>query len=278
MKKKKQPNKIKGPPTYVRNIGVMKLLVSDTGFKQHLIEIRKQLEIPEQGFIRSANKDYQEWYKNKFEGKSDQILSQKNFTQQEIHIKHSLRLSQIDRKQATEQLGCLYNQVPINYLSNEVRYILKKFNLPIHYADYIRKYILLNIVEAPSHNYVIIVDHLKNFNPPIREVRFAVYAKLTKDEKKELMREVEKFGELLPAYKPLKNIDRDLEIEESYNNREREDVVEMETYFVTSKEIAEDILGSKRKGKQVHDSVRHLKKLRNNRFNRSELSGPQNSE
>lgn len=258
-------------PVYLRNLGTMKLLVSDTDFKRSVAEIRRTLKMPEKGFIMGS-KEHQEWQKSILIGKSDRILNDGKTIWQEKHNRELLKSNEISRSQADKHFDLLYKKTPINFLNNEVAYITNKFYLPINFSDFIRKYILFNKTDAPTHNYVITLGHVRNFSQPIREVRCVVYTKLKKDEKKELMREIERFGDLLPTYKPLKNINRDLEIEELHQNKIRKDPVEMKDYTITNNEIAENILGDKTKGKKAFDSVRSLAKARKIRFHRSEKS------
>ena len=76
----------------------------------------------------------------------------------------------------------------------------------------------------------------------------------------------------LPRYRPLKNIDRDIKIEDMLAHRERES--HDKSYEITAEEIAETVLGSRKKVKHVYESGRRIRAVRNHRFHLSEESGP----
>ena len=60
-------------------------------------------------------------------------------------------------------------------------------------------------------------------------------------------------------YKPLKDVDRNLKIEDWFNNRERKSLVDGEKFKMSTGEIAKDTLGSWNKSKKVYEIIKDLK-------------------
>jgi len=263
--KKKLTRKARLSLAHKSNLDNMKLLVSDKEFQTILSEIRNRLEIPANGFLKEGS-ELKEWY-NKFIEETDSILDSKDFVRQETRIRKKFKSGEISRRIANKQVNLLYEKTPLNFLWQRVEFILAKFKLPLHYREYVKKYIIRGIISAPSHNYT------RGPYPPYKKlseeryIPITIYTRMTKEEINELKGYIDQVSKgLLSHYRLLKNIDRDLEIEEWYENKERMDEVEGTTYKTDDAEIAENLLGSSKKVKNIYDIRRDLKRLRNRRF------------
>lgn len=253
------------PSSYKSNLDNMKLLVSDKEFQTMVGEIRNRLQIPLAGFSKNIS-EFKDWY-NKFIRNTDEILGSKNFIRQEMRIRKKFKLGEISRSMANKQMNLLYEKTPLNFLWQRTEFIIRKFNLPIHYEEHIKKYIIQGIISAPFRNYVH--GPYPPYKKPLEEkyIPIKIYTRLTREEIKELKTYIDQVSRgLLSRYRPLKNIDRDLKIEEWYKNKERMDEVEIATYKINNAEIAENLLGNRKKGKSVYDIQRDLKKIRRKRF------------
>lgn len=258
------------PLSYKSNLDNMKLLVSDKEFQDMVNEIRRHLEIPNDGFFKN-DPGFREWYAN-FIKKSGEILDCQKFRRQEIRIRKKFKLGEINRSVANKQMNLLYEKTPLNFLWQRTEFIVHKFNLPIHYGEHIKEYILRGIISAPLRNYTHgpYPPHKKPSEE--RYIPIKIYTRLTKEEIKELKNYIDLASEgLLSYYRPLKNIDRDLKIEKWYENKERMDEVDKVVYRSSNAEIAENLLKNHKKGKSVYDIQRDLKKLREKRFKFREI-------
>ncbi len=253
--------------TLKKNKDNIKLLTTDKEFRVLICKIREDLNIPSIGF--DNDEDIRKW-SDELTQKSDKILLDKDFREKEIKLKEDNYEQKISYTESKSRVNQLYDQVPIFYLKNRIDFIIDKFNLPLNYEGFLRSYIILNkISNVPGQNFTI------GEYPPfvkLREAKFIpvkIFSRLTNDEIESLKEEVTKFSKQLPKYSPLKNIDRDLEIEDWMVNRERFDSVEYKPYIMTTAEIAGELLGSPRKGKMAHDIVKDLKNTRKRRFKSS---------
>ena len=173
---------------------------------------------------------------------------------------------------ANKQLGLLSEKAPLQYLRNRAAFIVFKFKLPVHFSEYIERYIVRGTVDAPQHNYI----GGFNFNGLKREryLDIKVYTRLAKDEIKELQAYINWLGHGLPKYNPIKDVDLKLKIEDWYKNKNKEEADYYTRHKTGNAEIAERFLGSPKKGKRVGDFVRSIKKTRKKMFGNSENTGP----
>ncbi|MDP2586304.1 MAG: hypothetical protein Q8P32_00825 [Candidatus Komeilibacteria bacterium] len=257
--------------SYKKNMDNMKLLASFSEFQTLVGEARKFLDIPEEGLLNG--KDSEKWHKG-FVKKSDFIIESKSFNERCKKISEKLKSGEITRNIANEQLKLLHQQIPINYLTNMVKFIVDKFYLPLNYQDSIRRYILLNKIEAPYNNFIVgPYINIKKMSD-VRFVPITIYAKLTREEIKDLQKEIDLVGENLPVFNPLKDIDKKLAFEEWLKEENRQRSSYDEEYVLTVAEIAEDKLGSTKKVKSIYDAIKGLKDLRKKRFKQSGKTEP----
>lgn len=253
--------------TASKNRDNIKLLISDAGFSELVYKTRKDLDIPNIGF--DNNEDIKQW-SNQLAEKSDKILSSKNFIKKEIKFKKQIREQGISYTESKKKLARLYDQIPINYLKNRIDFIIDKFNLPLNYNSFLRSYIITNDIKlVPAQNFAI------GEYPPyvkIKEAKFVpvkIFSRLTNDEAELLKEEIARFSKQLPKYNTLKNIDRDLEIENWMTNRTRYDYAMEENYNLSSADIAENLLNDAKYAKKALDIANELKRTRKKRFKSS---------
>lgn len=198
--------------------------------------------------------------------KSDEMMNSSSFIEQEKRIKDLTKRKEIGLAMVEKQMALHYHKVPINYLTNTSQFLTDKFNLPEHFADSIRAYIISNRVEVPTDNFVIGFSNPKSLNQ-MRHLEIRVYAELTDNDLKEIKRRIKNWiGKPLPRFQALKNIDKKLEIEQWFENKIKQDLATGESYITHAKEIAQNLLGSEKKHKQVYETVRQMKSLRKRRF------------
>jgi hypothetical protein len=242
--------------SHKKNLDNMKLLVSHDKFQEIVKEARNYLNIPENGL--SNNKEIREWYQKKLYKRSDKIIQSKKIKEKEKNITKRVKLGKISRKAGTEELNLIYNKVPINYLNSIVNLITDKFKLPLNYEKSVQEYILFNRINAPYNNYKIgpYTDVRKMTNA--KYVPVTIYTQLTKKEMEDLTKTIKFFNKNLTKHRPLKDIDKKLDIEKALKKGNRHRVTMEEEYDVTAAEIAEEYLGDAKKGKRVHDIKREV--------------------
>jgi len=257
--------------SYKKNLDNMKLLASFDEFQILVHDARKFLSIPTEGLLndQESEKWHMEFYK-----KSDAILESKNFQEQLKEISDKLKSEEINRDIANKRSRLLFQKIPINYLTDRVDFIIDKFYLPLNYKNSVRQYILLNKLNAPYNNFSVgpYIDVKK-----ISEARFVpitIYARLTKEEIKDLKKEIDLVGKNLSEFKPLQNIDKKLEIEDWLKKENRQRSSYDEEYTLTVKEMAEDKFGSTKKAKKIYEAKRALQNLRKKRFKQSGKTEP----
>lgn len=251
--------------SYQKNLDNLQLLFSYPEFQKDVLSARAFLEIPPGGLQENAEK-IREWYDRMIK-KSDKMMNSSSFMEQERKINDPVKRKEIGLTMMEKQTALHYHRIPVNYLTNTSRFLTEKFHLPEHYADSIRAYIISNRVEVPTDNFMIGFSHPKSLNQ-MGHLEIKVYAELTDDDLKEIKHRVKHWiGKRLPRFQALAGIDKKLEVEEWLADRTRQDTtVTGETFRMTAKEIAQDVLGDKKKHKQVYEIPRQLKELRERRF------------
>jgi len=245
-----------------KNLDLMKLLVSDSEFQSIVKETRDYLHIPSDGF----NKEAITQWTHEMDQKSDAMLDSKNFLAQEEKIRSKLQSKEIGMRIASEQSKLLYHKIPWNYLNNTAKFVVDKFHLPIHFVDSVKLYIIRGTITAPCNNFGGGEYPPWTLLSKVRYFPIKFYAKLTDAEFEDLKKYIKCLSEKLPKFKPLKNIDRRLTIEEWYHDRVKLDAVEQKEYTQSLSEIAENLLENKKLAKKIYDVVRELRELRERRF------------
>lgn len=251
-----------------KNRDNIKLLTSYPVFQAEVKLARAHLGIPEGGF---ADDDTSRAWQEAADKRMDEIMDSKEFNDQLRAIDGKRRSGEIGHRTAETQSALLHLKLPFNYLTHVSKFLTEKFDVPQNYSGFIRHYILFNNSwPIPGSNFEVAFYAPELDSKKKRYVTVNIYARLDDDELRELKHQVEYWGARLPKFQALKNIDKKLTIEEWFTNRQRHDAVEDRPYRITPGEIALDLLGSKRKGKQVYDAVRTLKTLRQRRFGKQQ--------
>lgn len=242
-----------------RNMDNIMLLVSHKPFQDIVEETRTYLDIPENGI--QAGSDLEVWY-DKHHQKSNNKLADADFLTEVDVIRKQRKESQdieLDLKKH-------YDQVPINFFKNRIDFIIEVFNLPDHYADHIRMYILTNEVTAPAQNFVTSA-YISPHASGERYVNVKVYTRLSNNDLKQLGTWINNaVGTQLPEFQKLKDIDTRIKMEQWYKDRRKCDTLEESYYEMSAAEIAENITGNASDKNRVRDSIRKLEELRKSRF------------
>jgi len=246
-----------------KNLDLIKLLISDSEFQSIVKETRDYLNIPtDDGF----NNDAITQWTREMDQRSDAMLESKEFLAQEEKISSKLQSKEIGMRIAREQSKLLYHKIHWNYLNNTAKFVVDKFQLPVHFVDSIKSYIIRGTITAPCNNFSGGEYPPWTLLSKVRYFPIKIYTKLTDAEFEDLKKYIKCLSEKLPKFKPLKNIDRRLTIEKWYHDRVKFDVVEEKEYTQPLSEIAENLLGNKGSAKEIYDIVRELKELRERRF------------
>jgi len=246
-----------------KNLDNVKLLISHLKVKEIVTETRKYVGIPEGGL---KNDQIEQWHKRD-DLRSDEIMNSPEFIRQELGIRKKFQEKKLTRSKTQELMKELYNQIPINFLNDQIWRIIRQFNVPDNYERHIYDYILYGTVSAPTANYSI-----GPFKPweklrDVRRVPITVYAKLTDNDLRDLKLQVNKYfgGKRLTFIQDTKDIDRDLDIEKSLDEKEY-DYATGKEYKLSSGDVAERFFKSRKRKGDVLKVKERLRKLRKTRF------------
>lgn len=247
----------------------MKLLISYQPFQDEIKKARAWLNIPEGGFGRSDEEAHKTWFRNMLR-KSDEVMDI-NFSKQVREIHGKVTRNEISEEMGKKQSALLHIKVPVNYLRHISKFIVEKFNLPENYEDFVRSYIMNNEGFTPIYNFVIGPFPEAATYRDLRHIPITVYAALSDDDLVALKQEINNWIKLcskksFPRLQALVNIDTKLTIEKWYSNKTKQDIITNKDYKMTASEIAENVLGDRNKAGKVYDTLRTVKKLRENRF------------
>lgn len=268
MKDKGKQSKVKHPKSRGANLSHMKLLVSDPEFQDIVADVRGVLKIPDGGF--SDDTEVEPFYARLYT-LSDEVMDDEAYRSRGRAIRATYEAGGIVREEYCARINRHEEEVPLNYKTMRIRFIVEKFHLPDNFHDSIGSYIVRGIVLAPYHNFTIGSqkavrgDHIfKGF----RGVSVTFYTAPTNEDFREAKKMVDVLVQCreLPSYRPMKNIDRDLNMERWYANKVRFDSVENKTYETKTSEIAEELLGDPTKPATVRGVVRDLNKTREKLF------------
>lgn len=256
MKKRIKPNK---------NADNINLLIGYDKFQKAVKEIRKDLQIPEGGFVN--DEDIKKWTENAY-AKSDEILESKELKDQRFIINKKLQSKEINKKEADKEWKEILNAIPWNYFTDAVEDLITIFHLPEHYNHFLRRYIISNAVIYPMDSFTITPSKDK------KTVQVNVHMRLTDEDLREIKKNVNQyFGKDLPHAQKISDMSTKLEIENLHKNGTEEDVVTGEQYSLTSEDIAERVYGDPTKKDLVYETARGLKRLRKSRFSNRKTIG-----
>lgn len=230
--------------------------------------IRNYLEIPLNGFATSE--EGSAWH-NQQAIRSDEIMDSSEFRKKEAAVTILLKKNKITRQEANKRLKEIYAVLPFNFLTRSVKELVEEFNLPESYQEALRYYIYRNeFFFVPAASYTVGSWDTGDSIAEARYVPLRVYAKLTDKDLKGIKEEVNKFfGEKLPFIQNIKAVEERLEAERLKKEGWEYDEISGKSYKLSDEEIAERVLGNRKKKSKVYESVRGLKTLRKRRFGKA---------
>ena len=133
--------KLTSSNSYKRNLDTMKLLEGREDFQRIVLLARSRLHVPDGG-LSDKPKEVSEAWGKAYEKEVFDIFDSPALAKQEIAIKEKIINKERSRRMGTKLLNLLYDKVPSNYLSNCADFIIDKFNLPLHFKECIKVYIV----------------------------------------------------------------------------------------------------------------------------------------
>lgn len=255
-------------PARKRNRDLMKLLVTSPSFQTIVKDTRKFLKLPENGLGPNNDKLAEKWT-NEMDKISGEIMDKKSFRYQRSKIYEKVEKGEISEAMAKKQIKLLYNKITWNYLSNSIGFIIENFHLPYHFRNSIRTYIISGEFTFPPSNYTVgPCPADTEFKSGMPYFPITIYAKMTDKEYKQLKKDIDtnRLARKLPKYSEIKDIDKQIEIDEWNRHKERYDALEMKNYKMTAKEISENVLNDPNRRQKIYDNARGLERLRKKRF------------
>jgi hypothetical protein len=253
-------------PGRKKNLDNLKLLASYPIFREEIKAVRQRLGIPNGGFGLENPKSVHRWQIDIAQTSEDTMRSQ-SFREQIRAIGKKLADHEISENMAAKQSALLHASIPLNNLGYTARFLVQKFNIPANYEESMRDYIIYGAFLNLPGGFEI--DYSPSTIISIKETPYIpikIYSELTDDDLRELKKTVKMHGKHLPKFQSLSNLDSKLTMEAWFEDRLLEDIAVGKSYKMTAGEIAENLLGDKRRGKKVYETVRQLKSLRKRRF------------
>jgi len=109
------------PKSYLTNLANMKLLTSDSDFLEIVAEIRKVLNIPEDGL--QTGEELKEWYQKHVED-SDRMFDDKDHTSRGRAIHDAYKVKEIDYEEFCLRINKHHEEIPLNYIGARVRFLI----------------------------------------------------------------------------------------------------------------------------------------------------------
>ncbi len=233
-----------------RNHNYFSMLIGHEPFEKSVRAIRRELDIPEKGL--KGEKQIREWtYQT--DKKQDEYYASLEYKK----INENIRKKTTDKSMASKQIGLLDRKAPINKLKNACLDLINTYHLPTQFEQALRIYIMQNVIAfLPTYNFLYLYD----FSGDKSVVKIEIYAKLTKEEKKDLLKLISMITVDLPIIKSVsdKTVE-DISVKNWKNKKHEYDE------RVTAKEVAAD-LGLKEKVQRVYDAKRKVANRRKKLF------------
>lgn len=255
-------------PARKRNKDLMKLLITSPSFQTIVKDTRKFLKLPEDGLGPNNDKLAEKWT-NETDKIAGEIMDEESFCYQRSKIYEKMEKGEISEAMAKKQIKLINSKITWNYLSDSVGFIIENFHLPYHFRNSIRTYIISGKFTFPPNNYTVgPCPADTEFKSGMPYFPITIYAKMTDKEYKQLKKDVDtnRLARRLPKYNEIKDIDKQIEIDDWNRHKERYDALEMKNYKMTAKEISENVLNDPSQRQKVYDSTRNLERLRKKRF------------
>ncbi|SRR6266481_4415141 len=251
-----------------RHLDNMKLLLSHPDVERIVVDARKFLGLPREGFGQGegSNEKIQAWYGEMYRRSNEMAETQAGV------IKDRLRKGEITDSMAQKRLDLLCEQLPENYLTKTGDRIVKEFKAPANYKNSVRAYIISGVVSAPVLSFSLASPYAEEFpaSPP-KPATPEFYTKPTNYDLKilKLLMSTSLGGQLPDNPKPIKDIDKKIAIEKMRRNKIVVDEVTRKPHTLTAKDIAENVddeFGKKTTVSQINEGSRELKDHRGKRF------------
>lgn len=136
--------------------------------------------------------------------------------------------------------------------------IVRGYNLPKHFINHVREYVETGNISYPLNNFSVTPSL-----PTDEEPRLKKYAKLSKKEEEDYVKEQSRFEGILPTIMSVRNLDEMLESEKLYKECEEYNKSDTKEYNLTLKEM---LSGGKTKVKKVYENKRMLNDHRKKQF------------
>jgi hypothetical protein len=257
----KAPRELASPKTYERNLANLKLLAAYPPFHEEVLRMRKILNIKPEGI---SGDELEKW-QDSILRKSDEFMETKEFLSMQRQVKKQREQKKVSPRMAKRQLELIDSLVPINKLHSFADILIERFRLPESYHGSLVTYILTGKITALFNNFagapMTWDEYRKN-----RSVTIKIYTQLAPDEIKALRNFIDWLSKgKLPQYRPLKDIDLQLQIKNAYDDRKPHNSTHDNERILLA-DLAEEYLGSRKKANRISAIVRDIKRTQMRRF------------
>ena len=239
------------PREDARNRKYFEFLLVYPPFREDVWEIRKELDIPPDGY--TSNEEIEKW-QEKQNQMTQEFEDSTEINKSLERISNNFKSGKIDRHTANKYSELVMTKCPINKFSGFIKGIIKRYKIPINFEMSLRVYILSNKISwIPMNNF--------GFKMEDNHLSLSIYSKLTKVEMTDLVKYIRTFNKSLPRILEIKDtVKAQLSIEESLSigNKTGEKI--------TAKDLAEEYFQGKNKEQRVYDSKRELNRKRKSIF------------
>jgi hypothetical protein len=234
-----------------RNIKLLELLVTYPPFIKEILEIRRKLKIPENGFKKEE--DVEKWQIDQIK-EQDMFMESDRMARIQNQISVNLKSEQIEKSMANKQIKIITDESPINFFSNSIDELIRRFKLPANHKMTLRIYILYGkLTWIPENNFSFRIDKEKTV--------FEIYSRLTKEEMGTLVKYIRIFNKRLPhIIKVSSKTKTQLHVEKSLN-------MENSTgEKITAHDLAKEYLNNEYAVQKIYDAKRNLERKRKRKF------------
>ena len=258
--KKSTSSSLASPKSHERNLATMYALVAYDPFQNEVSKIRADLRIGSNATLADTKQNWIVWA----EEETERVMDSKAFQLELRRITQERQAGMLGFRAEGKRMKLLHSRAPLNKLDQDIEYLTDRFNLPLHYHEHIKLYILSGNITAPSNNYRPTRPFKANDH---RALSLTIYTRLSRDELAALNKYIRWIGEnMLPRYWDTKNIKLAAEIKRAHRDRSYTDPETGKTQRVSLADLAEEYLGSGKLANKVSVMLRDLAKLQRERF------------
>ncbi len=158
----------------------LKLLVTDKKFQERVKEIRKYIELPENGLdteVPNCNELSEAWH-GEFYRRSDEMMASPEFSLELEKYKNLFDTQKISYQEHKNLRDTLHQKIPLNYFTRQCENLTVEFNIPLNCAHSIQRFILFNRLDfSPMTPFVISTGSSKDRHE--NWVALTFFAKIT---------------------------------------------------------------------------------------------------